>query len=344
MRKSLLATASIAGLSLCASFAAQAATIITVPLVPGAVNQTVFGINDSNVIAGAYHDSAGVEHGFFGTLDGNFTTFDVVGDGTIGTEPRAISSDGSIAGFAAGSGFAIGEEFFRRPLGSVAFPQFAGKHLDGVLQGTNFLHISAGDYFNDAGTRAGYFAQNGHWQHQFLLRIAGWTQNSPRGITDDGKTKAGYFIDSGGGEHGFVQKRGITQVIDYPGAAILTVLEDINNHDLASGQWDDSSGNPHAFSLDTRTGTFTDIHVKDGSTFQQAWGINDKGLIPFSTSIGASYIYCPHPQSKCPAAGVEAKMHTIHVTPGTFLKYDAYGRTAHKLPPVGSIKTHGAIQ
>jgi len=344
MRKSLLATASVAGLSLCASIGAHAATIITVPMVSGAVSQTVFGINDSNIVAGSFVDSGGIEHGFFGPLDGsNYTTFDVAGDGTFGTEPRAISPDGSIAGFAPASGFAIGEEFFRRPDGSFAFPQFAGTHLDGVLQGTNFLHISMGDYVNSAGTRAGDFVKNGHWLKPFELDIEGWTQNSPRKVADDGHTHAGYFIDKDGGQHGFVQKHGITQVIDYPGA-VLTVLEDINNRDRAAGQWDDSSGNPHSFSLDTKTGTFTDIKIKDGSTFQQAWAINNKGLIALSTSVGVSYIYCPHPASKCPAGGTEAKMHSFHVTPGTFLKHDAYGRTSRKLPPASSIKTHGAIQ
>jgi hypothetical protein len=43
-------------------------------------------------------------------------------------------------------------------------------------------------------------------------------------------------------------------------------------------------------------------------------------------------------------AGTDAKMHTFHVAPGTFLKYDRYGRTSRKLPPVSSIKKHGIIQ
>lgn len=343
MRKFLLATTSVAGLTLSALLGAQAATIISVPMVPGAVDQTVFGINDSNVIAGAFHDSAGIEHGFYGTLDGNYTTFDVAGDDTFGTEPRYISPDGSIVGFLAGSGFAIGEEFYRRTDGSVGFPHHAGKPMDGVLQGTNYFHVSMGDYYNDSGVRVGYYAKGAHKEQKFGLRIEGWLQESPRKVTDNGTTKAGYFIDKDGAEHGFVQRGGTAQVIDYPGAA-LTVLEDINDHRQASGQWDDSSGNPHAFSLDTKTGTFTDIKIDDGSTFQQSWAINSNGLIPVSTSVGVSYIYCPHPASKCPGTGTEAKMPTFHVAPGTFLKYDRYGRTSKKLPPVASIKTHGMIQ
>lgn len=344
MRKVLLATASVAGLSLCATFGAQAATIINVPMVSGAVSQTVFGINDSNVVAGSYHDSAGIEHGFYGTLDGNFTTFDVTGDGIIGTEPRYIAPDGSIPGFAPASGYSFGEEFYRRPDGSVHFLHDAGKIMDGVIQGTNYFHVSMGDYINSSGIRVGYFAKGAHKEKKFGLHIDGWLQESPRKVTNDGHAKAGYFIDKDGGEHGFVQRDGVIQVIDYPGAAILTVLEDMNDNRKASGQWDDSSGNPHAFSLDTKTNTFTDIKIRDGSSFQQSWAINSKGLIPVSTSAGLSYIYCPHPASKCPAAGTESKMPTIRVAAGTFLKYDRYGRTSKKLPPAGSIKSHGMIK
>lgn len=350
MRKSLLATASIAGLTLCASFGAhaagQAAILIPVPLVSGAVNQTVFGINDSNIVAGSFHDSAGIEHGFFGPLDGsNYTTFDISGQGVIGTEPRAIANDGSIPGFAPSSGFSIGEEFFRTAGGSIVFPMHDGHTLDGVLQGTNINDTSLGDYFDATGTRVGYFAQNGHFLKNFRLHIAAPIQTSPRKVEDDGHTFAGYFIDANDSEHGFTQHSSTTQVIDYPAAnAILTVLEDINDRQNASGQWDDSSGNPHAFWLDTKTSTFKDIKIHDGGTFQQAWGLNSNNLVAVSSSTGTSYIWCAHIASKCPSGGAEVKVNTIHVAPGTFLKYDRYGRTSHKLPPVGSIKTHGLIQ
>ena len=67
--------------------AAQAGTYIPVPMVPGAMSEIVFGINDSNVVAGSYRDSANVEHAFFGPLDGsNWTTFDAPFEGTAGTE------------------------------------------------------------------------------------------------------------------------------------------------------------------------------------------------------------------------------------------------------------------
>src|ERR1051326_2553602 len=130
MRNSLLATASVAGLAMFAS-GAQAATYIPVTLPAGASSGTVFGINDTNVIAGSFRDSAGVEHGFFGPLNGKYKTFDFGGSST-GTEPRAIGNDGSINGFATGSGFAIGEEFYRAPGGAIKVYQLNGQSLAGV--------------------------------------------------------------------------------------------------------------------------------------------------------------------------------------------------------------------
>ena len=158
---------------------------------------------------------------------------------------------------------------------------------------------------------------------------------------------AGYFIDAKGAEHGFIQipGSGTVQVIDYPSnSAVLTVLEDINESGLASGQWNDTAGNPHAFVLDTTSGNFTTLDPGDGSTFQQAWSMNGKGLVALSTSNGTSYIYCPYSQKQCPQGGKSAKVKTVHVPSGNFLRYDAQGRTARHLPPAKTIPKKGAVQ
>ena len=63
---------------------ASAAVLIPVPAVPNSTATTLFGINDDNVIAGSFIGSNDrIEHSFFGSLDGNYTTFDV---GTGGSE------------------------------------------------------------------------------------------------------------------------------------------------------------------------------------------------------------------------------------------------------------------
>lgn len=337
---------SAVGLVLFSSWA-EAATYIPVPMVSGAVSQIVFGINDDNIITGSYLDSNSVEHGFFGPLDGsNYTTFDYFQDST-GTEPRAIGADGSISGFAPGGAFVIGEEFFRLPNGFIKTFKIDHQPLDGVAQGISNLDISMGDYYNSSGTRVGYFGVNGRYKKDFNLQISGWLQNSPRAITSD-NIVAGYFIDQDGGEHGFIQQRKSVQVIDYPDqGATLTVLEDgqsVAGDYTVSGQWDDSSGNPHAFSLNTTNSSFTPLDPGDGSTYQQAWGMNGRGFIALSTSNGTSFIYCPRSKRKCALGGTEAVTHPIHVAAGTFLHYDSAGRTARKLPPAKTIKTHGAIQ
>jgi len=325
----------IAGAAMSISLSCHAATLIPVIAPSGAVTTRLLGINDSNIIAGSYFDSSNVEHGFFGTLDGNYTTFDFGGSST-GTEIRGIGDDGSVDGFAATPGFVFGQEFFRAPDGTVSTFTHKGTTLDGVVQGITKSEISFGDYFNGNGKRTGFEGRKGHFKAKFDFPLAN-LQNSPRGTNRAGVV-AGYFIDSGGGEHGFTLQNGVANVIDYPNAdAQLTVLEGINNGGVATGQWNDSNGNPHAFVLDTTTGTFTDLTADDGSSFQQAWGINNHGLVAFSTSA-ASYIYCPRSPSHCPGTGTAISLHTTHVVPGAFLKY------ARKSPPEGHLAKGAAAQ
>jgi len=307
-----------------------------------------FDITATNDVVGAYRDTAGIEHGFVGPLDGsNYKTFDY-GGRSIGTEPRGIDYNGAIVGFAATSGFTFGQEFYRKPNGQFLTFTKHGQPLDGVVQGLNGFGTSVGDYFNADGIRMGYFGVTGNYKRDFSLRVKGYLQNSPRGIAAPDAGIDGYFIDADGGEHGFVQKSGTVQVIDYPdNGAILTVLESINKATEAAGQWDDTAGNPHAFVLNIAKSTFTSLDPGDGSTFQQAWGINGEGLVTLSTSTGASYVYCPYKDTgKCPsgAQAKNGKTHSIRVANGTFLRYDSKGRTAKHLPDVRKFKLKGAVQ
>ena len=147
------------GLAMVAMSQGYAATLVTVTPPAGSAGTTVFGINKHNVIAGSYVDASGVEHGFFGPLNGTYTTFDYGGT-SIGTEPRALNDDGDIAGFAADPNFAVGAEFLREADGTVITFAKDGTPLDGVAQGiVKKRETSTGDYIDpNTGIRTGYLA------------------------------------------------------------------------------------------------------------------------------------------------------------------------------------------
>jgi len=319
---------------------AHAGIYIPVPPVPGSIATTAFAIDDHNRIAGSYRDAAGVEHGFFGTLNGDYTSFDY-GRNSTGTQARGLSVDGSITGVDATDGFAVGIEFFRKPNGKLLTFTRHKQPLDGIVQGINGFDTTVGDYRNAEGVITGYYGVAGSYHNDFNLHVRGWMQNSPRGISEDNAV-AGFFIDKHGAQHGFVQQDKVVQMVDYPDAhAVATALEDINKAGHAPGQWNDTAGNPHAFVLDMNTGTFTVLDPGDGSTFQQAWSINGKGLVSLSTSNGASFIFCPLAGKKCPKPGFERPGLQLHVVPE---RLQPAGTSVRTLPPVRGISKRGAPQ
>jgi hypothetical protein len=318
----------------------HAGIYIPVPPVPGSIATTAFAIDDRNMIAGSYRDAAGTEHGFFGTLDGDYASFDY-GHNSTGTQARGRAVDGSITGVAAADGFAVGIEFFRKPNGKLLTFTQHRRPLDGIAQGINGFDTSVGDYSNTDGIIGGYYGVAGSYHNDFNLQVRGWLQNSPRGISED-NTVSGFFIDRRGAQHGFVQQDKFVQVVDYPDAnAVATALEDINRAGQAPGQWNDTAGNPHAFVLDMNTGTFTVLDPGDGSTFQQAWSINGHGLVSLSTSKGASFIFCPVAPKKCPQPGFERTDRHLHVAPE---RLQPAGNSMRTLPPIRGISKHGALQ
>lgn len=314
MRKVWMMASAAVAIMTTAALNASAGTYIPVPMVPGAVSEIVFGINDSNVVAGSFRDSANVEHGFFGPLDGsNWTVFDAPFDGTTGTEARYINDHGAITGIAINPNFKVGEEFYRSPKGKFKVFSLNGQPLDGVAQGMNSSGASVGDYINAEGKTVGYIGQNGKYVEDFKLHLKGnknFLQVSPRGIDEFDQTWVGLFVDQSGILHGFRQTRNVdgrysVGQIDYPDAK-ATALEDVAESGIFPGQWTDTDGNVHAFFFDLKNhkGPFIDLDPGDGSTSQQAWGANKHGFIALSTDAGSSYIYCPKNQAeKCPSGG-----------------------------------------
>jgi probable HAF family extracellular repeat protein len=121
---------------------------------------------------------------------------------------------------------------------------------------------------------------------------------------------AGGYIGSDGIQHGFVLDGKKLTSFDAPGAVGVTTAEGINDAGQVAGLYTDSGGNRHAFEYDVSTGKFTTIDPGDGSFAQEAWGINNKGLITFDTNSGAiPYIYCPLKKKKCPKGAPAAQVH-----------------------------------
>ena len=319
-----------------------AATIVPVTPPDGAVATIVFGINEHNVITGSFVDADGVEHGFFGPLNGTYTTFDFGGT-SIGTEPRALDDDGDITGFAADPSFAVGNEFLRDgKSGTLSSITKGGVALDGVAQGIMKKHgTSTGDYIDpNTGVRTGYLANNGTYQSDVNVALNA-LRTSPRGMNKDGELD-GFFVDSGGVTHGFIiGKHGVVQVIDAD-ASGTTSLEGINKKELVTGQVTAADGNPHSFIYDNSNGTFTAITIPDGSVLQQAWGVNDKGMIAVSTDV-ASYIYCTS-GVHCPDGGnAIADGRSWKAKAGASLHYDSHGRTGLKAAKIAH-PARGAAQ
>ena len=302
----------------------QAATLVTVTPPPGAVATVAFGINNQNVIAGSYFDSAGVEHGFFGPLNGTYTTFDYGGT-SIGTEPRAINDNGDLTGFAPDPSFAVGAEFLRQANGTIVTIEKNGAPLDGVAQGIIKKSVtSTGDYIDpNTGIRTGYLARGGIYQSDVDV-VLNATRTSPRALNEHG-TMAGFFVDSAGVQHGFILGKGPLQVIDAD-ASGTTALEGINKKELVSGQLTGGDGNPHAFLYDNATGKFTSIDIPDGSVLQQAWGVNDKGAVAVSTDV-AAYIYCTRDVHCLDGGAAIADGRVWKAKTGASLRYDSNGRT-----------------
>lgn len=315
MRKFLIGASALVGAALLANATAQAAaTYVPIAFPSGAATVLPFGINDDNIIAGGYTDSSGILHGFYGPPDGsNYTTFDL-NDGSQ-AEARAIFNDGTITGLSLASGFTFGEEFYRSASGKIKLLKNPdGNVMDGVAQGGNDSGLYVGDYLDTDGvTRLGFEGKSGKYKADFVLpKLTGVTSTNPRQVNNNGVIAGGY-IDSSGVQHGFVLKGKKVTTFDAPGAVGVTTAEGINDAGQVSGLYTDASGNRHAFVYDYPTDTFTTIDPGDGSTAQEAWGINNEGLVVFDTDSGAApYIYCPLKKKKCPKGAPAGMVHHVN--------------------------------
>jgi probable HAF family extracellular repeat protein len=313
MRKSLLGASALVSIALLANTAADAAaTYVPIALPAGAVTVLPFGINDDNIIAGGYTDSGGILHAFYGPPDGsNYTIFEM-NDGSQ-PEARGIRNDGSITGLALASGFTFGEEFYRNPTtGKIKILKTPdGTIQDGVAQGGNDAGVYVGDYLDTDGiTRLGFEGKAGKFKSNFTLPLKHLTSTNPRQINNNGVVAGGY-IGSDGIQHGFVLDGKKLTSFDVPGAVGVTTAEGINDAGQVVGLYTDSAANRHAFEYTVSTGKFISIDPGDGAISQEAWGINQKGLIVGDTGNGTYFIYCPLKAAKCPKGAADIKVNPV---------------------------------
>ncbi len=300
MRGYLISSAALAAL-LATALASNAATLLPIVPVPGSSSTNVFGINDSNNITGSYISSNdGLEHGYTGPVDGsNYTTIDAPAGLT---EPRAISNDGTITGFANNDGTPNDFLPFERGLtGKIkTVVNKKEKPLNYIAQGlANSSDKFAGSFINKSGAVKGYIGRRAEIVTSVKLSIANLGV-APRGVNSAGDV-VGWYYDSNGVQNGFLISGGNAITVDYPdGSEVSSVLEGINDNGIATGQWTDTGGVIHAFTYAISGGTFKAITVPNATVFTQAWGINTAGDVAVGSDQG-SFIYCPG--KSCPFAG-----------------------------------------
>lgn len=278
-----------------AAFAAE--TLIPVPQVPGSVATTVFAINDNNVVAGSFTTADGREHGFFGTLDGSYTTFD---SSFKNTQARGINNDGLVTGI--GYDRKHSSVFERYPDGSMAYVTKGGKPLGfGVAGAINADGTFVADAYNRKATKHfNFFGENAEYTQE--IATPGLSVARPRGVNDS-KDVAGYYQDDQGGMHGFLLKDGTVTTVDYPGSE-GTLVYGVNNSDQVAGFFG-KNDQPHAFVYDADSGLFKTIVEKgvQHGNLAVSYGLNNEGLVAVNfVAAGGPFIYCPHKASRCPSA------------------------------------------
>lgn len=281
--------------TLASPLSAATATLIPVVPVAGAAATQATAINDKNAITGVYLDGAGIGHGFTGSLDGAYQTFDHT---QANTTSAGIDKAGDVVGTSYDTTPGCGSVAFERGKGGKTKPIKKGtKAISGAVFGMN----ATGDFvgFYCVGTTLLGFRGAGEKYVEDVAISGTHLLTVPAGINSLG-TVDGFSVDIDGVWRGFVLKDGTTTVVTYPGAT-RTQLSGVNDDGIASG-YVQTDGKTHAVLYDIAKAAFTTIEPP-GATASVAAGINNSGLLAVYSDVGA-FIYCPKKPSKCPASGM----------------------------------------
>lgn len=309
-----------------------AATMMPVVPFPGAKDTLAAALNDKNVLAGTYIDKNGRKHGFTGSLDGNYTSFDFGKSG----DTVAIGIDK--AGDITGANYTPDQQLcnatpYERIKGKSNPIKKGTKAMTGLAWGMDAAGDFVGYTCDQTHLVVGYQGKAGKYKND--VKISG-TQFAvaPSGINASGVID-GWSVDISGVAKGFILKGGTTSFVTYPHAT-QTQLTGLNDAGLATGVWTDANSVQHAFMYDTRKSKFTSLEPK-GATTSVAGGVNNKGLIAIYSDKG-SFIYCP---KACPSAGFAFETRSVHVPASRFLRYEndaaATKRGEFKMPRIPFI-------
>jgi hypothetical protein len=292
MRKFTLVAAGVFGVLSASS--ATAATYIPIIPVAGATQTLASAINDKNEITGVYFDSEGVLHGYAGTLDGDYQTFDA---GSTNTEPAAIDKKGDIVGTAYASfPNCTASAFERNAKGTIQPIKKGGTAISGSTSGMDAGGDFVGSYCDGSGSHP-FVGKKAKYKKAITLSGA-HILVFPSGIDSAGDID-GSVQDPDSKIRGFLLKDGTTTEVTFPGAD-QTQFSGLNDKGVASGLYI-TAGKTHGFAYDIATATFTSVEPT-GATSSVAGSINNDGLVAINSDIGA-FIYCPLKKNRCPTNG-----------------------------------------
>lgn len=319
---SLIATVTI-GLA-AGSVAASAGTLIPVPPVPGSGYTAIEGINDSHEIVGIYLAPSNEFHAFFGTLDGNYNTFNYGGKKSK-TVAQAIDNDGDVAGYSEVLHTGQDHPFILHADGTRSTVTRDGKRFSARLMGLTTDLRFVGQYSHpEVEHFRSFVGQGDAFQAEITLPFRHIGTIYANGINVNGDI-VGYFASCGNCSyqgHAFLIRNGVASQIDFPNRyAIMTQFQAINDNGLAVGQWTKQYGSgdqsTYAFVYDTVQQRFRQI----GSNLDYASSINNAGLVAVEDERQNDYIYCPGKKSSSCPNGAENPISVtdnwIPATPGS---------------------------
>ncbi len=213
------------------------------------------GINGAGKMVGAYYDSAGLVHGFQGTL-GNYTSVD---DplATNGTVTYSINNRGwivgaygsnTVHGFLCQGGCKISTDFTTIDY----YPNAIQTYTVGINDDSQIV----GWYLDSSGIHGFQYNYGGDKKFS-SFDGPGSAYTEAIGINGDTQI-VGFYKDSSGKAHGFLYNSGSDGslvTIDYVGA-LQTVFHGINNNGQITGLYQDSSQDWHAFLYNEQSGSF----------------------------------------------------------------------------------------
>jgi YVTN family beta-propeller protein len=247
-------------------------TVVTINY-PGAVYSSALGINNNNVIVGAYTASGnpGTFQGFL-LSGGTYSTIQYPSASV--TYPLGINDAGSVVGsyYDQTTNQSYGFLLSSGSYSSISFPGA----INTLVYGINNLGQVVGYYYAADGSEHGFELSQGIYS----TIDCPCGQTFPQAINNAGAI-VGYYVDSNNIEHGLEYNSGVFTTLDYPGAA-NTVISGINDTGTFAGFWATDSSSAGAFT--GSNGQYSPIVIPPPATNVGFLAINDSGQI-----VGEAY-------------------------------------------------------